>query len=332
MKRSFLPAFLALVLMVAVRTPLVLGQANFFVPPGGIGTWNATTNWSLGHLPQTGETAIIQSGRQATIDIANPSTFSFLRIADNDTAAVDGTLNILPGASLSVANQVLLAAGGPSNNFGVINQSGGSLTVNDALFIAFDVSHSANYNLSGGNVTTGNLWFRFGNGTLTQTGGTMNAQQLVLDEGGNPFTSALYDLQGGQFNVAAAANIGKPPGAGDPFAGSSLGSMNISGGIATFGSLLFGTDPTDQIHMFASGILRVNQTNYSTTNAQSDISSGKITGIGLVVSTVTVGNDTYTQINSVPEPTTLSIALFGAAIGLAFRGRLKRAEKGVEQI
>lgn len=323
MKPRFLPAFLVLVLIVAARTPTVLGQANFFVPPGGVGTWNATTNWTLGHLPQTGETAIIHAGREATIDIANPNPFSFLRIADNDTAAIDGTLNILPGADLHVTAQVLLAAGGASDNRGIINQTGGSLTVDDALFIAFGPSHSANYNLSNGTVTTGNLWFRFGNGILTQTGGTMNAQQLVLAEGGNPFTASLYDLQNGLFNVAAAANIGKPPGAGDPNAGSSHGSMNISGGIATFGSLLFGTDPTDQIHMFASGILRVNQTTYSPANAQSDISSGKITGIGLVVSTVMVGNNTYTQISSVPEPTGI-LLLIGAAMGLVFRGRVKR--------
>ena len=202
MKLRCLATCMAVACLATVGAEMAFAQANFFVPPGGTGLWSDPTNWTLGHLPQTGETAIVQSSRVATIDIVNPSTFDYLRIADNDTGPIDGTLNILPGASLNVAQQVLVGLGGPSNNHGVVNQSGGSLTVGDALFIAFDSSHTAEYNLSGGTVTTGNLWFRFGNGTLTQTGGTMNAQQLVLAEGGNPLSSSLYDLQGGLFNVA----------------------------------------------------------------------------------------------------------------------------------
>ena len=89
---------------------------NFFVPPGGVGTWNDTANWTSGHLPEPGETAIIHASREATIDIVNPTSFAFLRIADNDTGAVDGKLNILPGAGLSITGQVILGAGGSSNN------------------------------------------------------------------------------------------------------------------------------------------------------------------------------------------------------------------------
>jgi hypothetical protein len=320
MKLRALATCMAVACMATVGAEMALAQANFFVPPGGTGPWGTPTNWTLGHLPQAGETAIIQSSRVATIDIANPSTFDYLRIADNDTGAIDGTLNILPGASLNVAQQVLVGLGGPSNNHGVVNQSGGSLTVGDALFIAFDSAHTAEYNLSGGTVTTGNLWFRFGNGTLTQTGGTMNAQQLVLAEGGNPLSSSLYDLKGGLFNVAGAANIGKAPGAGDPFAPFSHGSMNISGGIATFGQLLFGTDATDQIHMFGPGILRVDQSMYSTANALADIAGNKITGTGLIVSTVAIGASTYTQVSAVPEPASVTLVIAGVVAVVTARG------------
>ena len=282
---------------------------NFFTPPGGVGTWNDTANWSEAHLPQTGETAIIHAGREATLDIVNPSPFAFLRIADNDEGAVDGKLNILPGAGLDLTGQILLGAGGASQNYGVINQSGGSVNVADAIFIAFDAPHSADYNLSGGTVTTGNLWFRFGNGRLTQTGGTMNTHDLVLAEGGNPLTSSLYDLQGGLLNIEAVANIGKAPGAGDPFAGSSLGSMNISGGIATIGELLFGTDATDVINISGSGILRVNQATYSEADALAAIAAGKIVGANLIVSTVMVDNSTLTQVSAVPEPSSMALLL-----------------------
>jgi hypothetical protein len=322
MKTKLLAACFVFVVAIVARSPRAPAQANFFVPPGGVGTWNDVANWTLGHLPQGAETAIIHAGREGTIDIVNPAPFAFLRIADNDAAAVDGILNILPGAGLDVTGQVLLAAGGPSDNYGIINQSGGSLTVADAIFIAFDAPHSADFNLSDGTVTTGNLWFRFGNGTLTQTGGVMNAQQLVLAEGGNPFTSSLYDMQSGLFNVAGAANIGKAPGAGDPFAGSSLGSMNLSGGIATFGELLFGTDPTDDLNITGTGILRVDQANYSEADAQSDIASGNIVGAGLIVSTVVVGGTTYTQVSAIPEPSSIVLVVV-ALTCLAVRCRSK---------
>jgi hypothetical protein len=142
----------------------------------------------------------------------------------------------------------------------------------------------------------------------------MNANQLVLAEGGNPLTHSIYNLEGGSFNVANAANIGKAPGAGDPFAGGSNGWMYISGGVATFGSLLFGTDPTDQIHMLpGTGILRVLQSNYSTSAALADIAANKITGSGLLVTTVSVNNNSYTQISGVPEPASLFLMFVGAA-------------------
>ena len=306
-----LPFWALLVCSMSFGNSTVHGQANFFVPPGGVGTWNDPAHWTLNHLPQGGETAIIHAGRESTLDIVNPNPIGFLRIADNDAAAIDGRLNIQPGASLTVTGQVLLAAGGPSDNKGIIEQTGGSLTVDDALFIAFDPPHTGIYNISNGTLTTKNLWFRFGNGTLTQTGGTVNAQDLILAEGGNPFTSALYDLQSGEFNVSGTANIGKAPGAGDPFAGGSLGSMNISGGVATFGSLLFGTDPTDQIHISGSGILRVSQANYSEANALASIAAGDIVGTDLIVSTYNSGSALFTQISAVPEPSTLLLTLLG---------------------
>jgi hypothetical protein len=296
-------------------------QANFFVPSGGVGDWSVSSNWTQSHLPQTGETAILNLGRTASISIVNPSSFDYLRIADAGTAGVDGTLNVLSGASLNVSQQVILTGGGNASH-GIVNQSGGSLTVGDALFIAFEPFHTAEYNLSGGTVTTGNLWFRFGTATLTQSGGQMDANQLVLAEGGNPLTRSIYNLQSGVFNVANAANIGKAPGAGDPFAGGSNGWMNISGGIATFGSLLFGTDPTDQIHMSGTGILRVLQSNYSTAAALAAIASNKIEGSNLVVSTVSANNKTYTQIAAVPEPASvfsLIVGISGFAMARRFR-------------
>jgi hypothetical protein len=314
MRLNSFAAFLAVAFTATLEARALRAQGNFFVPPGGIGAWGDTTNWTLAHLPQTGETAIINTGRDATIDIVNSSAFQSLRLGD----AAEGTLHVKPGASLTVTGQAVVGAGGPTNNKGTVDQTGGTLTVSDALFLAFDPPHTGIYNISGGTMTTGNLWFRFGNGTLNQTGGAVNATNLILAEGGDGIASSVYNLSSGQFNVSNNANIGKAPGAGDPIA-NSHGSMNISGGIATFGNLFFGLDPTDQIHMSGSGILRIKQSNYSMASATADIAGNKITGSGLVVSTFNNGNGLYTQVARVPEPATLTLAVALLGIAVAHR-------------
>jgi hypothetical protein len=268
--------------------------SRFFVPPGGTGNWSVVANWTPSPTPDSNDTAIIHAGRGATIS-SNVGSIGTLRLGDAGT----GTLELQPGAVLQITNQALVGAGG-GGNLGIINQTGGSLSItggDPVMFLAYDSDDSADYEISDGELTVGNLWFRFGNGTLTQTGGTVNAAQLVLGEGGNPLTSALYDLQDGTFNVAGNANIGRAPG-GENFPGSDLGSLQISGGVATFGDLLFGTDPTDQVVLSDSGVLRIVQSNYSVASALADIAAGNIAGVDLSVSTVDVGGVLYTQINA----------------------------------
>ncbi len=290
----------------------------FFVAPGGIGNWDVPENWAAAQ-PGPGDTAFLHAGRIATVDTVVSLVPDIVRIADHNVAgANDGQLNILPGGELTVQNQMLVAVSGDPDVYGVIDQSGGSLTVSDALFLAFESANKADYNLSGGSANIGNLWFRFGEATLTQTGGTMTAQNLVLGEGGDGSASSLYDLRGGSFNVIGTANIGKALGAGDPLP-NSLGSMLISGGTATFGQLLFGNDPTDTIQISGQGILRINQSAFGEAAALMAIASGNITGQKLAVSTVIDGMQTYTQIVAVPEPMAFTCAAILAMAGICVR-------------
>ena len=271
-------------------------MSRFFVPSGGTGDWSVAANWSPAAVPDANDTAIINSGRTANVS-SNLGTISVLRLGDQAT----GTLNFGPGSTLKISNQALVGASSGANR-GVVNQTGGTISItggDPVIFLAFDSDDTASYNISGGELDTGNLWFRFGRGTMTQTGGAVNASQLILGEGGNASSQATYDISGGSLKVSGNANIGKPPGAGDAAAGNSHGTMHISGGIATFGDLLFGTDATDFIQLSAAGLLRVQQANYSIGDAQADILAGKITGSNLWVSSVNLSGVLFTQIISV---------------------------------
>lgn len=267
--------------------------SRFFVPVGSSGNWDATTNWGPIGLPDSNDTAIINGGRTATID-SDVGSISVLRLGDGGT----GTLNIAPGALLTMTDRGYVGLGSGSNS-GTVSQTGGDVTVIGAdpvIFLAYDTDDTANYTISDGKFSVGNLWFRFGVGTMTQTGGLVEATQLVLGESGGPSSQATYALQSGTMNVSGVANIGKAPGAGDPLA-NSHGTMLVSGGTATFGGLLFGVDATDFISISGDGLLRVLRSNYSEADALADIAAGNITGTNLWVSTVDLAGLAYTQIN-----------------------------------
>lgn len=267
-------------------------QSRFFIPQGGNDNWSAATNWSPSPLPDANDTAIIHAGRIATIN-SNVGAAGTLRIGDLGT----GTLNLHPGASLELMDRALIGAGGGSNT-GVVNQSGGELTIagsDPVMFLAFDEDDTANFAISAGKLQAGNLWFRFGKGTLTQSGGLVEVAQLILGEGGNSASQARYDLHGGALTVSGSANIGKAPGAGDPIA-NSHGKMTITGGVAMLGDLLFGNDATDVIELAENGVVRVRQANYSLAEASNDVTLGNFVGEQLFVSSIAIAGTMYTQI------------------------------------
>lgn len=269
-------------------------ESRFFVAPGGVGNWNVGANWNPNSLPDTNDTALIHANRSATVD-SDVGSVGTLIVGDFQ----EGTLNIADGAELMITNRAYFGSGGGSNT-ATINQTGGSVRVTGSdpvVFLAFDEDDTANFTISGGEFSTGNLWFRFGNATLTQTGGEVSLDALILGEGGSESTQSLYELRGGSLSVSGRANIGKAPGGDDPFPNSD-GRMAITGGVATFGDLFFGIDPTDVIQLSGTGILRIDQSNYTESFALSDIAAGYILGDNIEVSTVDINGTIYTQIMS----------------------------------
>lgn len=106
MKKFYLPVLCFLLYITADAMP-----TNNAVP--AIGNWNTTTTWSLGRLPQHGDTVVIPVGKTVIIDdIQNYSTSDlFLKIY--------GTLEIINGKLWLGANSTIIIFTG-----GVINASG----------------------------------------------------------------------------------------------------------------------------------------------------------------------------------------------------------------
>lgn len=265
-----------------------------FLPPRGAGNWSLASNLSPSPAPDANDTAIVN--RIATLD--------------SDVGAIDrlwlgnsreGVLHLESGGALQINDRVVIGAGSGANR-AVIHQKGGDLSVigsDPVVFLAYDSDDAAEYLLTDGRVQAGNLWFRFGNAVLTQTGGAVEVDALILGEGGTPSTAAIYELHGGTLTVAGTANIGKGPGNIDSFPDSN-GSLRISDGTAMFGGLSFGDDASDTIQFLGAGLglLHVRHSNYSEADALMDISTGNITGVNLSVSTLNVGAILHTEIRS----------------------------------
>lgn len=281
---------------------------NGFFPPSGVGNYADPGNWALGHVPTTGEQVSIREGREATINSAITDTPTLFHLAGGNASGkeVEGILNIEQGAVLRVLNEMRLGIGDDVSamngvrKYAIVNHSGGSLNVDNALFIGFDAWATIDYNLSGGTINTNNLWFRQGSGRMNQSGGSVTAEYLILGEGGfttvPPNGESFYDLKGGTLDIQSRAFVGM---SGGGELEDSFGTLRISGsGMATFGDLFFGTDDTDFIEVVGNGVLNVREGSYTEQYAMEDIANGKIVGQDLEIRSVLINSLPYIQIVS----------------------------------
>ncbi|MFZ0052385.1 MAG: autotransporter domain-containing protein, partial [Desulfobaccales bacterium] len=147
-----------------------------------------------------GSGAFTQSGGTNTV-------VGYLYLGDN--AGASGTYNLSDSGSGSY-----LSVGGPeyigNSGTGVFTQGGGTNTVTNDLYLAYNTGASGTYNLSstgylsvGGSEIIGNS----GTGVFTQSGGT-NAVTSSLYLGNNAGASGTYNLSGGSLSVGAFEYIG----------------------------------------------------------------------------------------------------------------------------
>jgi hypothetical protein len=165
-----------------------IGGNNTFTNGGGDGLWTNPNNWSLGHIPNAEDTAIIGDGFNVTL---NTGAHSILALSMSGTSSLTITNG---GASLafsspSTATTLSLGLGAPA---------GGMLTANGTLAI------SGALNLSTGGVLTGT-----GNVTIASplnwSGGTMTGTGTFTNNGIANITGGTLD--GKTFNNAGTANV-----------------------------------------------------------------------------------------------------------------------------
>lgn len=208
--------------------------ADSFWTGGTSNDWNLPANWSAGY--PGGTNAIVNPNGGAfpipTIS-ANATTVNDIRI--NDTGAGTATVNQTGGTITQTGwFRIATTAGGT----GIFNMSGGTETVTGGR-VHIGESGTGVMNISGGATinASGGEGFVLGanansNGTVNQTGGTVNKTNGWFSIGGN--SKGTYNISAGSLSATGDFNLSD--------GSASRGVLNVSGtGLVTStGSLLVG--------------------------------------------------------------------------------------------
>ncbi|NNM28640.1 MAG: hypothetical protein HKO57_03905, partial [Akkermansiaceae bacterium] len=174
---------LALLLFVA---GLPAGAAtNIFTP--ATGTWNLTTNWTLGAVPTSADTAFINSARVATV-AANAPDVGSINLGNTADPTASG---LIIEANLTTNSLFVATAAGA---LAEVVQTGGTMTINSAFGISANGTAAAS-------------------GTYTISGGALDFSGATLNVGGSaPGTltvdgSAVGSVAGNGMNVGAQGTV-----------------------------------------------------------------------------------------------------------------------------
>jgi hypothetical protein len=218
---------------------------TWITPLFGVGTgnddWSTPGNWSPTGVPGTGDSAFVPGdglfGGSVLYDYAGPSvTLSVVNISANPSGRTTpvSLLNISAN-NLSANNEYVGDSGSSTDGQGEINQSGGTNSIsglfNSTLYLAYNQSDSGAYNLSGSAILTAtNLVVGYnGTATFTQTGGTGNYGQLVVNQS---YGTGTYNLSGNGVINATGETIGENGSGSGGATFLQLGGVNSGGGIA----------------------------------------------------------------------------------------------------
>ena len=132
-----------------------------------------------------------------------------------------GTLEIQDDANVTVSNNAYFIQASNECTF-TANQSGGTFTVNGSLALGHYRKATVTYNMTGGTLNVPNygtdgqsgFWFAVdGNGTLNQSGGTINTGRMNLNARDNE-QLGTYVMTGGTLNVGTGGIMATQSGAG----------------------------------------------------------------------------------------------------------------------
>jgi filamentous hemagglutinin len=181
------------------------------------GDWATAANWNsgAGPVPGAGDTALIDdddnTSRTVTYNYTGHVTLDSVTV-DNDGPMGINTLSMTStGTSLSAHNEYFGDSGTSTlPGFGVMNQSLGTNTVTETLFLGMGADDEGTYSLSGtGTLTTTNqqqIGYN-GRGIVEQSAGRNNANgglALAVQTG----SSATYNLSGGLLSASGDEYVG----------------------------------------------------------------------------------------------------------------------------
>ena len=150
-------------------------------------------------MPRTVRYVLSNGGVLSFEGSSNTNISNDLAVGDT----VTGNVEIKDTAQLTIGNELLV---GDSNGVaGNVTQTGGTVTVNNRARIGHWPNETSTYTMSGGTLNVTNAlnvgWD--GTATFTQTGGTVTANQVVIDANGATGGLDTYTLQGGTLNVGS---------------------------------------------------------------------------------------------------------------------------------
>lgn len=174
---------------------------------GTDGNWNSAANWTSTNgtthaLPTTGDTARIATTtlQTVTVNTAVPA-FGNLQMGNITGGQNKGSLYVTTGGTLSSTG---LVTTDQSNGVSLIVQDGGSVTFGSFGLGRINGSGTTRYTMQGGFLTVtatmaigASSASNIGSGTFNQTGGTVTAQNLVINKGTSTANSVLYSFSGG---------------------------------------------------------------------------------------------------------------------------------------
>ena len=210
-------------------------------PDGGF--WNVGGNWNGQNIPSNGDSVMINPPTSQTVvyntNLLNPGLIS---LEITGAGAVSTTLNQQQNTTLTVSGNTRVGISGT----GIFNQTGGTHTVGNELFLASRFSNTPNvagtgtYNLSDGILTVAEKTTvgLDGQGTFNQSGGTHETKNLDVGRFGifppntfSGFGNGTYNLSGdGKLMVSNLTRVGR----------GGIGVFEQNGGTFTTGSLSIG--------------------------------------------------------------------------------------------
>jgi hypothetical protein len=161
-----------------------------------IDNWSTSANWTNG-LPNPSTTANVDNAGAPQISSGSATTSALVL---GSTSSSTGSLFLSGTGALAATNEYVGESGS-----GSVNQTGGSNTVANTLYMCNSASASGIYNLSAGSLTTANLFIGYGgpNANFSQFGGSLSVTQNL-----SVFNQAALFINNASDTVAFTQNIG----------------------------------------------------------------------------------------------------------------------------